>query len=90
MTRDELWDRFIDAIDQAGQAGVAADVLVPAEVDATLAGKRFGDLTPIDIEGLARLASQVGRREETIRTLYSDMRRRAKGAHKLQRRRPSK
>ena len=90
MTRDELWDRFIDAIDQAGQAGVAADVLVPAEVDATLAGKRFGDLTPIDIEGLARLASQVGRREETIRTLYSDMRRRAKGANKLQRRRPSK
>ena len=59
MTRDELWDRFIDAIDQAGQAGVAADVLVPAEVDATLAGKRFGDLTPIDIEGLARMASQV-------------------------------
>ena len=90
MTRDELWDRFIDAIDQAGQAGVAADVLVPAEVDATLAGKRFGDLTPIDIEGLARMASQVGRREETIRTLYSDMRRRAKGAHKLQRRRPAK
>ena len=90
MTRDEFWDRFIDAIDQAGQAGDAADVVVPATVDATLAGKRFGELTPNDIEGLARIASQLGRRDETIRTLYADMRRRARGAHKLNRRRPSK
>lgn len=78
MRREELWDLFIDELDRAGQAGDASGVLVPAEVDATMAGRRFGELTPIDVKALVRIASSLGRRSETINALYTDMRRRQK------------
>ena len=76
--REELWDQFIDELDRAGQAGDASGVLIPADVDATMAGRRFGELTPIDVKALVRIASSLGRRSETINTLYTDKKRRLK------------
>jgi hypothetical protein len=49
--REEIiWDRFLDALDRAGQAGNAADVLTPTALhpDAP-SGKRFGDLTQVEV-----------------------------------------
>ena len=86
---DQISDAVLDAIlAQDKRARVACETMV--KTGAAIVAGEVTTSAWVDIEGLARMASQVGRREETIRTLYSDMRRRAKGAHKLQRRRPSK
>jgi len=83
---DEIWDRFVDALDQAGREGMAAAVTVPELVQSALAGKRFGDLTRVELRILARIGSDLGRRGETVVTLWEDMQRRAAGRHKLNRR----
>ncbi len=49
-TRQTAWDRFIDALDRAGQAGSAADVEVPLDVEnlsrfATSLGRRTDVVT---------------------------------------------
>jgi hypothetical protein len=75
FNRGDAWDRFIDELDRRGQAGSAADVVLP-DLSADLpTGTRFGDLTKTDIENLSRYASSLGRRSDTIRTLWTDLRR---------------
>ena len=83
---DEIWDRFVDALDQAGREGLAADVTVPQQIQSAVAGKRFGDLTRLELRVLARIGSDLGRRGETVVMLWEDMQRRAAGRHKLTRR----
>ena len=75
---EELWDRFINAIDSAGQAGDASQVVVPTFITGALGGRRFGDLSKDDVKALARVASGLARRSETIVTMWEDMKRRAR------------
>src|SRR5258708_17991840 len=42
---EEVWDRFIDALDRAGQAAGPAGVVVPTFATHALGGRRFGDLS---------------------------------------------
>jgi hypothetical protein len=84
-TSEEMWDRFVDALDRAGRSGAAADVTIPTQLPSALAGKRFGDVTRLELQLLVRIAGQIGRRGDTIATLWEDMHRRANGRHKLQR-----
>jgi hypothetical protein len=77
-----LWDRFIDALDRAGQAGSAAGVEVPALASDLPTGKRFGDLTRVDVENLSRHATKLGRRTDVITVLWQDMERKRKADKK--------
>jgi hypothetical protein len=80
--RHAVWDRFIDALDRAGQAGSAANVEVPALAADLPTGKRFGELTRVDIENLTRLATKLGRRTDVVKVLWEDMLRKKKGPRK--------
>jgi hypothetical protein len=80
---EELWDRFIDALDRAGQAGSPAGVLVPTFASSGLAGKRFGDLSRDDVKALARVGSGLARRGDTILMIWDDMRRQARTSRKV-------
>jgi hypothetical protein len=80
--RHTQWDRFIDALDLAGQAGHIADVELPALAPDLPSGKRFGDLTRADIDTLSRLASKLGRRTDVITVLWQDMLRKKKPPRK--------
>jgi hypothetical protein len=80
-SRQAAWDRFIDDLDRAGQAGSAAGVEVPMLAPDLPTGKRFGDLTRVDIENLSRLANRLGRRTDVVTVLWQDMERKRK-AHK--------
>ena len=79
-----LWDRFIDDLDRAGQAGSAADVQVPALAADLPTGTRFGDLTREDLKNLSRLASSLGRRTDVVTVLWQDMDRKRKALLKAQ------
>jgi hypothetical protein len=79
---EELWDRFIDALDLAGQGGSPADVLVPIFATSGLGGKRFGDLSREDVKALARVASGLARRGDTVVMIWDDMRRQARASLK--------
>ena len=87
FTQGEAWDRFIDELDRCGQAGNAESVVVPELSPDLPTGTRFTDLTKSDVENLARYASSLGRRGDTIRTLWSDLRRPPAKARKPGRRR---
>ena len=66
--REEIiWDRFVDALDRAGQTGNAADVLTPTALhpDAP-GGKPFGDLTRVEVGNLATIAHIFGRRGDAV------------------------
>jgi hypothetical protein len=76
------WDRFIDDLDRAGQAGSAAEVEVPALAPDLPGGQRFGDLTRVDVENLSRLATKLGRRTDVITVLWQDMDRKRKAMKK--------
>ena len=67
------WDRFIDALDHAGQAGSVADVEVPPIGGTESAGKRFGQLTSSEIQHLARVAASLGRRSDIVPTMWRDL-----------------
>jgi hypothetical protein len=68
---EEFWDLFIDALDRGGQAGNAGDVIIPSTLHPEApAGKRFGDLTRIDITTLAKLAANAGRRGDIIKDIW--------------------
>src|SRR4051812_3661624 len=87
---EEIWDRFIDALDRAGQAGDAGGGAVPIFGTHGLGGRRLGDLTKDDVKALARIAGGLGRRSETIVTIWENMQSRArppKPSKKQQRRR---
>jgi hypothetical protein len=77
-----VWDRFIDALDLAGQAGRMADVEVPPLAHDLPTGRRFGELTRQDIETLSREASKAGRRTDVITVMWEDMQRKKKPARK--------
>jgi hypothetical protein len=78
--RGSLWDKFIDALDLAGQEGRIADVEVPALAIDLPQGRRFGELTRHDVETLSTQAAKVGRRTEIIMALWEDMQRKKKPA----------
>lgn len=69
--REEIWDSFIDELDRRGQAGSAADVLTPTtlSLDAP-SGKRFGDLTRSDIDSLVKIAGNLGRRGDVVKSMW--------------------
>ena len=81
-TRQAIWDRFIDDLDRAGQAGSAADVEVPSLGPDLSGATRFGDLTRVDLENLSRLATSLGRRTDIVVVLWQDMDRRRKAKAK--------
>jgi hypothetical protein len=82
IPRHAQWDRFIDALDLAGQAGRIADVELPPLSADVPAGKRFGELTRADIDSLSKLASKLGRRTDVIMVLWQDMLRKKKPPRK--------
>ena len=85
---EDQWDRFIDNLDRAGQAGGAHAVVVPESTGAaSLAGRLFGELTRKDVDCLSRIANSLGRRGETIKTLWDDTRRRLKPPRRAHRQR---
>ena len=61
----------MDALDRAGQAGNAADVLTPTALhpDAP-SGKRFGDLTRVEVGNLATIAQSFGRRGDAVMAMW--------------------
>ena len=65
---EDIWDRFIDDLDRQGQAGSAADVLIPSTLDSS--GKRFGDLSREDIDNLSKIGSKMGRRGDVVKTIW--------------------
>ncbi len=73
---EETWDRFIDALDRAGQAGSPAGVVVPSFASGGLGGKQFGDLSRADAKQLAHVAGALGRNGQTVVTIWEDMQRR--------------
>jgi hypothetical protein len=81
-SRQTTWDRFIDDLDRAGQAGSAAGVEVPPLAPDLPAGKRFGDLTRVDVENLSRFATSLGRRTDVVTVLWQDMERKRKAKAK--------
>ena len=64
VLREEIWDRFVDALDRAGQAGNAADVLTYRATSRRSERQRFGDLTRVEVGNLATIAQSFGRRGE--------------------------
>jgi hypothetical protein len=88
---EDMWDRFIDALDRAGQREGGADgVRVPEGLAAgVLAGRAFGELTRQDVEQLARVGKALARREDTLLTLWQDMQQRRRGPVKRPRPRGS-
>jgi len=87
LSRDAMWERFIDDLDRAGQAGSAAGIEVPPLGPGFPAGKRFGDLTRLDVESLSRLANSLGRRADVITVLWQDMERKRKADAKAAKKR---
>ena len=76
----DIWDRFIDELDRQGQAGSARDVIIPAIGVDGVNGKRFGEITRMDVVSLSRIANSLGRRGEMIKVLWEDMERKQKAA----------
>ncbi len=69
--REELWDQFVDELDRQGQAGSAADVIVPSTLHPEApSGKRFGELTRIDITTLAQIGGRLGRRGDVVKDIW--------------------
>jgi hypothetical protein len=71
LSREEIWDQFVDALDRSGQAGSAAVVLTPTTLhpDAP-SGKRFGDLSRVEIDNLAKVAGNLGRRGDVVKAMW--------------------
>jgi hypothetical protein len=71
VSREQIWDRFVDALDRAGQSGSAADVLTPTTLhpDAP-SGKRFADLTRVEVCNLATIAETIGRRGDVVKAIW--------------------
>jgi hypothetical protein len=71
VSREQIWDRFVDALDRAGQSGSAADVLTPTTLhpDAP-SGRRFADLTRIEVSNLAAIAETLGRRGDVVKAIW--------------------
>jgi hypothetical protein len=71
LSRQELWDQFIDELDRNGQAGSAADVVIPSTLHPEApSGKRFGELTRIDIGTLVQIGNNLGRRSDVVKDIW--------------------
>ena len=69
--REAIWDTFIDELDRRGQAGSAADVLTPTTLHPEApSGKRFGDLTRMEIDNLAKIGGNLGRRGDIVKGIW--------------------
>jgi hypothetical protein len=69
--REAIWDAFIDELDRRGQAGSAADVLTPTTLHPEApSGKRFGDLTRVEIDNLAKIGGNLGRRGDIVKGIW--------------------
>jgi hypothetical protein len=78
-TPEEAWDHFIDELDRQGQAGSAAEVLVPMGLHSEApSGRRFGDLTRVDIDTLAKIATSRGRRGDIVKDIWQQTQRKIK------------
>ncbi len=74
------WDRFIDALDSAGQNGSVENIEIPATLAlaGVDAGTRFGELSPEQVSRLVRFALKLNRRGDVVQVLWRDMRDRAR------------
>jgi hypothetical protein len=83
----EVWDLFIDELDRSGQAGNAADVLVPSTLhpDAP-SGRRFGQLTRVEIDTLAAIGGRLGRRGDIIKDIWTHTQQKIKAQARANRR----
>ena len=80
-SRQELWDEFIDELDRQGQAGSAADVVIPASLHPEApTGKRFGELTRIDIGTLTQIGNNLGRRADVVKDIWERTQKKLKAA----------
>jgi hypothetical protein len=71
LSRQEIWDLFIDELDRSGQAGTAAEVLIPTTLHPEVpTGKRFGELTRIDIGTLVQIGNNLGRRSDVVKDIW--------------------
>ncbi|MEP6918543.1 MAG: hypothetical protein ABJC89_23075 [Acidobacteriota bacterium] len=76
---EHIWDLFIDELDRQGQAGSAAEVVVPLGLHAEApSGRRFGELTRIDIDTLAKIAASRGRRGDIVKDIWQQTQRKIK------------
>ena len=61
----------MDELDRAGQAGSAADVLTPTDLHPEApSGRRFADLTRIDIDTLVKIGVNLGRRGDVVKHMW--------------------
>ena len=81
------WEAFIDVLDRAGQDGKIADVEIPA-IAGALAGKRFQDLTTVEVKDLSRLASSHGCRGDVLAVMWRDLQWKLKQQRKSEQRKP--
>jgi hypothetical protein len=83
---EEIWDSFVDELDRRGQAGSAADVLTPTTLhpDAP-SGKRFGDLSRVDIDSMAKIAGSFGRRGDVVKAIWMQTQQKAKAPKRRKR-----
>jgi hypothetical protein len=74
------WDRFIDALDRAGQIGSVENIEIPATLAraGVEAGTRFGELSTDQVSLLVRFALKLNRRGDVVQVLWRDMRDRAR------------
>jgi hypothetical protein len=78
-TREDIWDRFVDELDRSGQAGSAADVITPTTLDPNApSGKRFADLTLVEVKNLATIAVSLGRRGDVVTSMWQHTQRQLK------------
>jgi hypothetical protein len=57
-------------------------VEVPAFAVGEPTGRRFSELTRIDVQNLSRMASSLGRRADVVQVLWEDMQRKLKKERK--------
>jgi hypothetical protein len=83
----DVWDLLIDELDREGQAGSAANVLVPSTLypDAPSV-KRFGDLTRVEIDALAAVGGRLGRRGDIIKDIWTRTQQKMKAQARANRR----
>jgi len=88
-SREDVWDAFVDELDRLGQVGRAADAVIPNDLHPEApAGKRFGDLTPQDIDALTRIGFNLGRRGDIVKDIWRSTRQQLKAKAREDRRPP--
>ena len=60
----------MDALDRAGQAGNAADVLTPTALHPAPSSKRFGDLTRVEVGNLTTIGQSFGRSGDAVMAMW--------------------